>query len=66
MVRKDFVGSSDKPVILEIFTDEDDEPIAMQTLISANRIETSSGKLKSAIANIVGETGIKVIKKILR
>lgn len=66
MVKNEFVGSSDKPVILEIFTDEDDEPIAMQTLISANRIETSSGKLKSAIANIVGETGIKVIKKILR
>lgn len=66
VVKNEFVGSSDKPVILEIFTDEDDEPIAMQTLISANRIETSSGKLKSAIANIVGETGIKVIKKILR
>lgn len=66
VVKNEFVGSSDKPVILEIFTDEDDEPIAMQTLISANRIETSSGKLKNAIANIVGETGIKVIKKILR
>ena len=66
VVKNEFVSFSDKPVILEVFTNEDDEPVAMQTLISANREVTISGQLKNVVTNIVGEKGIKVIKKILR
>ena len=66
MVKNEFVSFSDKPVILEVFTNEDDEPVAMQTLISANREVTISGQLKNVVTNIVGEKGIKLIKKILR
>ena len=65
-VKDEFVSSSDKPIILEVFTNEDDEPIAMEALISANRTVMPSGKLKNALTSIVGESGIKVIKNILK
>lgn len=60
-----FVSRSSKPILLEVFTNEDDEPKAMSALLDANHKTTPSGTVASVVASIVGESGKQVIKKIL-
>lgn len=61
-----FVRESDKPVLFEIFTKQDDEKIAMDTLIAANRLDNLNGNFKKMAKNILGDRGFEVIKNIVR
>lgn len=65
-VKNEFISPSERPIILEVFTTEDDETVAMKNLTSANQIETTSGMAKSIVKSVVGEAGIRTIKKILK
>lgn len=66
VIKKDFISLSNSPVILEVFTKEDDETLAMKILTSANHLQTSSGRAKNIVKTIVGEAGFNAIKKILK
>lgn len=61
-----FVSPSDKPILMEVFTQEDDEVLAMVTFISANAITTTEGKLRQIVGNAVGEKGIEILKKVIK
>ena len=65
-VKSTFVNWSDKPILLEVFTLEDDEVLAMNEFIAANHIETAQKRVNKVLKNIIGETGIKVVKQILK
>lgn len=64
-VSDDFLKESPQPILLEIFTEEADEATAMRLFLSANRITTSEDKLKDVVASIVGQKGVKAIKKLM-
>lgn len=64
-VKNDFVSKGDQPVLLEVFTKEDDEVCAMTTFIQSNKIENATGKIKRIMTSFIGETGVQSIKKIL-
>lgn len=65
-VKNTFVNQSDKPILFEVFTKEDDEVLAMNEFIAANHIETAQNRVNKVLKNIIGETGIKVVKQILK
>ena len=65
-VKNEFLQKSETPIILEVFTNEDDEMHAMQIITQANQVETTHGKFKKIVTSIAGETGLEVIKKILK
>ena len=64
-VKNTFVNRSDKPILLEVFTLEDDEVLAMNEFIAANHIETVQNRVIKALKSIIGDSGVKVIKQIL-
>ena len=65
-----FLGESDKPVIMEIFTNAEDEKAAGQQIVYENRNETSSEEMKSglkkSIKSIIGEKNVSIIKGLLK
>ncbi len=63
-VKNEFVGLSDSPIVFEIFTTERDEIIARDLFLEANNVTASKDKLKCLIASIVGEKGVKILKKL--
>ena len=65
-VKKDFVKESDRPILLEVITKEEDEVLAMTTLIQANHIDNATTKIREALVSIIGENGIRTIKKFLK
>lgn len=55
---------TDKPMVFEVFTHTQDESDALEMLVG---LEISSGmKTKLAVKNILGDSGIKFAKKVLR
>ena len=50
---------------MEVFTKEDDETLAMVSFIKANTYTTVEGKLKQVISNVLGEEGVKILKKVM-
>ena len=66
VVQPTFLSSSDKPILLEVFTDGDDEKEAINIFTERNRITTSGDKLKSLASSIIGQKGISKIKNILK
>ena len=64
----EFTSPSERPILLEIFTNPENERKANETFISVNWRGTSNEELvndaKSFIKNIIGDSGIKIIKKI--
>lgn len=54
---------TDKPMVFEVFTNSDEESDALETMMSFSK--TTSGKAKNAIRGILGEKGIKTVKRIL-
>ena len=44
-----FVNQSDKPILFEVFTKEDDEVLAMNEFIAANHIETAQNRVNKAL-----------------
>lgn len=61
-----FTSASNKPILMEVFTKQEDEVLAMVTFISANVITTAEGKLRQIVGNVVGEKGIEMLKKIIK
>lgn len=66
LAKNEFISKCDKPVILEIFTKEEDEVLAITTLIETNHIENATGRLKKVLTSVIGESGVKAVKKILK
>lgn len=62
----EFLSNSDNPILYEIFTTEENDALAINQLISANRKFSSSDKLKNIVACIVGEKGVNYIKNIIK
>jgi len=60
-----FISPSEKPMLMEVFTKEDDETLAMVAFIKANTYTTAEGKLKQVISNVLGEEGVKILKKVM-
>lgn len=65
-LKNEFVQPCDEPILFEVFTNEDDEALAVKALTSANHIETNTDKIKSVISSILGESGVNAIKKVLK
>ncbi len=63
---KMFVSPSEKPILMEVFTKEDDETIAMLNFIQSNAIATTERKIKTIISNIIGERGMEYIKTVIK
>lgn len=61
-----FISSCEQPIVLEVFTKEEDEVIAMSNLVGSNRIQSAQDHLKGMVTNLVGEKGKAYLKKILK
>lgn len=64
--RDSFLSESKKPILFEIFTKEDDEEIAIDTLLSANRNSKSANPVKNALKVALGKSGIDTIKRMMK
>ena len=60
-----FLSESEKPIVFEVFTTEDDDSLAVRTMIEANRHFSDSDKIKKMLTGIVGEKGVKMIRSII-
>lgn len=64
----DFTSSSDKPILMEIFTNPENERLANGEFVRANWKGTPNEEIKKGIKNtvknIVGQSGLAIIKKI--
>ena len=58
--------SSDKPVVLEVFTDWKDESDALEAVnfSTVSDEQRQKNEIKNAVKKVVGKKGIEVIKKI--
>ena len=58
---------TDKPMILEVFTETQDESNALEMIQNSyyDAKQAAVGKIKQVVHSIVGETGTKVIKSII-
>lgn len=65
-VKNRFIQSNNQPIILEVFTEEDNETLAMITLIEANRIANTSDKLSGILTSVFGENGADTIKSVAK
>lgn len=65
-VKEDFLSTSEKPVLLEVFTNGEDEQKAIELFTVKNRIITNEDKLKHLVGSILGPKGVTVIKKIIK
>ncbi len=65
---REFISPSEKPILMEIFTNPDNEKRANGMFLKENWRGTTSETLvsdtKSVIKNLIGESGIKIIKKL--
>lgn len=64
-VKNVFVSDSIQPVLLEVFTTQDDEDKARNFILSTNRIESSNDYVKKIASTLVGDKGVAIIKKII-
>lgn len=63
-LKSEFVDKCDKPVILEIFTDGDNEINSIQSILNANIKSEPLDKAKSLVKKIVGDKIINQFKKL--
>lgn len=61
-----FISSSNKPILFELFTDSNNEIIAIKDFLKANKITSTEDKIKIVISSIIGKENIGHIKKILK
>ena len=60
-----FISNSNKPILFEVFTEEQDEVMAMNLLLQANNVTPQSNDIKQKVKSIIGEKGITLIKSVL-
>ena len=65
-VKDIFIAQSDSPIILEAFTKDYDEVMAIELMKHANEMASEKGDMKYVIKKVVGDKGISIIKKILK
>ena len=61
--KNKFLEISDKPILLELFTNCDDEVNAMNSIIEKNKKNTSGDKIKQIVYKIIGDKGVKILKE---
>lgn len=61
-----FVKPNSQPVLLEIFTNGDDDASAISIMLETNKYKEKEDFTKSALKSMIGENGIKMIKSILK
>ncbi len=70
IAKEEFLSESKKPIIMEVFTNPDDEKEAGRKILYENRNETSSEEIKSelkkSIKSIIGEKNVSKLKDILK
>lgn len=68
VVNKFLVQKNDKPILLEVFTDTEDESEALkQTLnIVSSSQYTIKRKIKKTVKEVLGDNGISMIKKVIK
>jgi 2-succinyl-5-enolpyruvyl-6-hydroxy-3-cyclohexene-1-carboxylate synthase len=64
-IKNKFVSKNGKPILMEVFTKEENEPIALNKFISANAIYNIAGGTEAVIKKIVGKRVINNVKKFL-
>jgi 2-succinyl-5-enolpyruvyl-6-hydroxy-3-cyclohexene-1-carboxylate synthase len=65
-VKEVFLAAGENPVLLEVFTNGEDEQKAIELFTGKNRITTSEDKLKHLVGSILGPQGVSIIKKIIK
>lgn len=70
VAKEEFLSESEKPIIMEVFTEPDDEKEAGRKIVYENRNETSTEEMKSelkkSIKSIIGEKNVSKLKDILK
>jgi 2-succinyl-5-enolpyruvyl-6-hydroxy-3-cyclohexene-1-carboxylate synthase len=61
-----FISPNEKSILLEMFTRPEDEPIAITSFLSANRIVNSSSIIKDMAKKVLGEKSIQLVKNITK
>lgn len=64
-IKDSFTKENAKPMLLEIFTKEEDEVDAINKMLKANMICSKEDKIKSIICSILGNDNVSLIKKII-
>lgn len=62
--KSTFLAQNNRPILLEIFTKEDNETFALNALLEANRQISYTDRLKENIKKIIGTKNANIIKKI--
>lgn len=65
-VKSTFLSTSSDPILLEVFTTEESEALAMDILTETNKTESTTDRLKGLVSSIIGEAGVEAIKKIIK
>lgn len=65
-VKDIFLSPSDKPLLLEVFTDGDSEKKALDIFRESNTIQAKQSGLKKAITTVIGKKGVNVLKEIIK
>lgn len=63
---KKLVGESDKPIILEVFTDANTDASTLKKFWSDNRIENSQEKVKKILKKVLSKEQMDKLKRILK
>jgi 2-succinyl-5-enolpyruvyl-6-hydroxy-3-cyclohexene-1-carboxylate synthase len=62
----EFISEGEKSIVFELFTKPDEELLAWETLLDHNKMTTPKSTLKSVVANVLGEDGVKMVKGLLK
>lgn len=65
-IKEKFLSFNKKSILLEVFTNGDDEQKAISLLLGANKITNNIDKMKHLVEAVVGQQGMSVIKKIVK
>ena len=63
---KEFVKTSNKPIIFEVFTDANTDASTLKKFWSDNRIENSQEKVKKLLKKVLSKEQIEKLKRILK
>lgn len=65
-LQSTFVSQSDKSIILELFTTEEDDAMAVQSFLEGDYTPNLKSRIKDAAKSIIGDKGVECLKKILK
>lgn len=65
-VKGFFLSVSERPILLEVFTESENEKKSIESLLNKNRIIYNEDKLKNLVSSLIGQQGLSVIKKIVK